>query len=229
MAVKTIPWTNGSGNIILDYTGEGDETVTVSSDPNDLKVDRSQVLTFKTSDNSVTRQVTVKQLKKATVIVEGTFSGHPTSYDSDYSAYSVSGLNQGYTDSTSTNYATINLARGSRAVTEFYYLFDTSSIPANATIKSVTCTAKCYISNANNNRVPTRQIQLFSGTTAKGSAHTLSTSTTAFSLTAGTWTRPELEDARIRMYAVRGTSQTTTSIYIRFYGATLTVEYEYEA
>ena len=227
--VKTIPWDTGSGNIILNYTGDGDGDIVVTSDANDLKVDRSQVLTIKTSDNSVTRQVTVTQRKKQTVIIEGTFSGHPTSYDSDYSAYSVSGLNQGYTDSTSTNYATINLTRGSRAVTEFYYLFDTSSIPANATIKSVTCTAKCYISNANNNRVPTRQIQQFSGTNAKGSAHTLSTSTTAFSLTAGTWTRQELEDARIRMYAVRGTSQTTTSIYLRFYGATLTVEYEYEA
>lgn len=76
--------------------------------------------------------------------------------------------------------------------------------------------------------ITTRQIQLFSGTTAKGSAHTLSTSTTAFSVTAGTWTRGDLEDARIRMYAVRGTSQTTTSIYFRFYGATLEVEYEYE-
>ena len=225
---KTIPWNTGSGNIILDYSGEGDDTVSVSSDANDLKQERSQTLTFKTSGNEVTRQVTVVQAAKEAVIVEGTFSGHPTSYDSGYSAYSVSGLNQGQTDATSTNYATINLTRGSRAETSIYYNFDTSSIPANATIKSVTCRAKCYISTTNSNRIVTREVRLYSGSTAKGSAATVSNSTSAFRVTAGTWTRAELTNAKIRVHAVRGTSNTNTNYYFRFYGATLTVEYEYE-
>jgi hypothetical protein len=151
-------------------------------------------------------------------------SGHPTSYDSSYSAYSVSGLNQGETDSSSTNYATINLTRGSRAETSIYYNFSLS-IPTGATINSVTCTAKCYISTTNSGRVATREIRLYSGTTAKGSSATVSNSTTAFSVTTGDWTADELNNAKIRIHAVRGTSNTNTNYYFRFYGATLNVTY----
>lgn len=152
-------------------------------------------------------------------------SAHPTSYDSGYSAYSVSGLTNAETDSSSTTYATINLTRNANAVTQIYYNFDFSSIPSDATINSVTCTAKCYISTTTASRVATRQVQLFSGTTAKGSAATVSNSTNAFSVTAGTWTRAELQNAKIRVYGVRGTSNTTTNYYFRFYGATMEVTY----
>lgn len=228
MATKTIPWNTGSGNIIIAYTGEGDDTVTVSSDTaNTLGVDRSQVLTFKTTGNAVTRQVTVKQAKKQADIRTETVSAHPTSYDSNYSAYSVSGLNQGETDSSSSNYATINLTRGSGATTSIYYNF-ALNIPSNATIKSVTCTAKCYISSTQSNRIATREVRLYSGSTAKGSAATVGSSTSAFTVTAGTWTAAELNNAKIRIHAVRGTNSTNTNYYFRFYGATLTVEYEYE-
>ena len=227
MATKTIPWNTGSGNIILNYSGEGDDTVLVSSDTaNSLSTPRSQTLTFKTSGNEVTRQVTVVQAAKQKT--QGTFTGHPTSYDSDHAYASISSAANGYADSDSTNYATINLTTGSRATTYMYYKFDTSSIPANATIKSVSCTCKCYISNTNSNRIATRQVRLYSGTTAKGSAETVSNSTDEFEITAGTWSRSELNDARIRLYAVRGTNQTSGSQYFRFYGATLTVEYEYD-
>ena len=47
----------------------------------------------------------------------GTASSHPVSYDSGYSAYSVSGLDNALTDSSSTTYATINFTRGSGAAT----------------------------------------------------------------------------------------------------------------
>lgn len=61
MATKTIAWNTGSGNIILDYTGVKDDTVTVSSSENNLYEERSQTLTFKTTDNQISRQVTVTQ------------------------------------------------------------------------------------------------------------------------------------------------------------------------
>ena len=153
-----------------------------------------------------------------------TVSGHPTSYDSGYSAYSVSGLSQGETDSSSTNYATINLTRGSRAETSVYYNFSLD-IPDGATINSVECTAKCYISNTQSSRIATREVRLYSGSTAKGSSATVSNSTSAFSVSAGTWTAEELNNAKIRVHAVRGTSSTTTNYYFRFYGATLIVDY----
>lgn len=61
MATKTIAWNTGSGNIILDYTGVKDDTVTVSSSENNLYEARSQTLTFKTTDNAISRQVTITQ------------------------------------------------------------------------------------------------------------------------------------------------------------------------
>ena len=60
--VKTIPWEDGNGNIVLTYTGEGNATVTVETDTDNLGEDRSQVLTFKTTGaNPATVQVTVVQ------------------------------------------------------------------------------------------------------------------------------------------------------------------------
>ena len=62
MATLRIPWADGNGNIILTYTGQGDGTVTVQTDTDNLGEDRSQVLTFKTvSANPVTVQVVVTQ------------------------------------------------------------------------------------------------------------------------------------------------------------------------
>jgi len=60
--VKTIPWNDGNGNIVLTYTGEGNATVTVETDTDNLGEDRSQVLTFKTTGaNPATVEVTVTQ------------------------------------------------------------------------------------------------------------------------------------------------------------------------
>ena len=161
--------------------------------------------------------------------IQDTFNGYPVSYDEDTAQwYSTSqSINNAYDGSDSSNYFQINLTRGSGAETYLALNFDTSSIPSNATIKSVTCTAKCYCSNTQSNRVATRNIQLYSGSTAKGSAYTLSASTTAFSLDCGTWTRAELNNAKIVLHCVRGSNSTTSSYYLRFYGATLSIEYEY--
>jgi hypothetical protein len=136
-------------------------------------------------------------------------------------------LDQGQTNSNSTNYATINITRGSRAVTSIYYNFS-FNIPTNAVISSVTAYAKCYISSTQSNRFTTRTVQLYTGTTAKGSSSTVSNSTTRFSMTPGTWTASELNNAKIRIYAVRGTSGVNTNYYFRFYGADITVEYSWD-
>lgn len=159
------------------------------------------------------------------VPVEHTVTFHPTSYDTtDHSWYSTSNLDRGYTDSDSTTYSQINDTRGSNAETWIYYKFDTSSIPANATDITVTCTAKA-LANGNSTTNPTKSMRLYSGTTAKGTAATIGSSASEKTVTAGTWTLAELRDARIRLYTQRGTSGTTTNYYIRFYGATLTVKY----
>lgn len=164
-----------------------------------------------------------------TISTTGTFTGNIVNRDtSDYSYSTISSSTNAYNGSSNTTYATINLKTGSGATTYTYWLFDTSSIPEGSTINSVTCTAKCYINSTRSSYITTRQIQMFTGTTAKGSATTVANSTTVLNLNSGTWTLDELRDARVRVYAVRGTSNTSTTYYFRFYGATLNVNYTFE-
>lgn len=59
MAITQIPWTTGSGNITLTYTGQGNGTITVWSSDNYLTENRSQIITV--SGGGITRQVTVTQ------------------------------------------------------------------------------------------------------------------------------------------------------------------------
>lgn len=61
MATKTIAWQTGSGNITLTYQGQGDGTITVVSDENNLDIQRSQNITVKTLDNTISRILTVSQ------------------------------------------------------------------------------------------------------------------------------------------------------------------------
>lgn len=164
-----------------------------------------------------------------TVNISDSVTLYPSSFDSTNSSYAAVvdnyPIENGYTDSSSSTAARFNITTGSNANTYIYYNFNTSSIPAGATITSVTCQAKVYINTTNSSRITTRQVQLCSGTTTKGSAYTFSNSTTAFTVTAGSWTRAELENIKIRTYVKRGTSNTTTTYYVAFYGATLTVNY----
>lgn len=120
------------------------------------------------------------------ISIQDTLDIHPTGVDSDYAYASISNTSNGYTDSSSTTYATINLTTGSGATTYIYFTFNFSNIPVGATIDSVSCSAKAYINTTNSSRITTRQIQLYTGTTAKGNASTVSNSTTAFNMTAGT-------------------------------------------
>ena len=223
MPITTIPWGDGSGdNIYLSAPSQtGDQSVSVTSDPN-TGAARSKVVTF----NAVgVTPVSLTINQAAGTPTPSTFSGHPTSYDQDdHSYYSLSNVSNGYADSDSTNYASIRAKNGDNAETWIYFKFDTSSIPNNATILSVSCSVK-VTHNANNTIFPTRTIQMYSGSTPKGSATSFTTSTSERTLDVGVWTRAELEDARIKLYLQRGTTQSSTAYYGRFYGATLTIEY----
>lgn len=61
MATKSIAWNTGSGNITLTYQGQGDGTITVNSDENNLGSARSQVITVQTVGGAITRNLTVSQ------------------------------------------------------------------------------------------------------------------------------------------------------------------------
>lgn len=152
----------------------------------------------------------------------------PSAYDSTHSSYSAISssypVTNGYTDSSSTTYAYITCNTGSQASTYISYTFDTSEVPANATIDSIACSAKGRVSSTS--YIATAVFQLYAGGTAKGSSTSARTTTaTAYNLTPGTWTRAELDDIQVRYTGTRGTSNTTRAAYLYFYGATLTINY----
>ena len=59
MAQVVIPWSSGSGNITLTFSGQGNGTIVVTSDDNNLDTERSQVLTI--SGGGLSRNVIVTQ------------------------------------------------------------------------------------------------------------------------------------------------------------------------
>ena len=124
--------------------------------------------------------------------------------------------------SSNTTYATLTTSTTGGATSYAFWKFDCSSIPSGATIESVSCVAKCSVSNTT--RISTRSVQLYYGTnTAKGSSVSFNNNESTQTLDCGTWTRAELDDINIRVAGTRGTS--TRSATIQFYGADLTVTY----
>ena len=168
-----------------------------------------------------------------TVTKTGSLSADVTSHDTtNYSYASVSSsypISNAYHGSSNTSYGQVNWTTGSGAETYVYLRFNLSAIPEGATITSVSAKAKGYVNTTNSSRVTTRQMQLASGTTLKGSALTLSTSTSEQTFTTtGSWTRAELQTAGVRFYVKRGTSNTSSNYTLRMYGATITVNYSYQ-
>ena len=161
-----------------------------------------------------------------TQTITGSVTLIPSGYTgvTNITADSSYGPDRGYTDASSTTYARYSF---SSATTGYvYYKFDTSSIPANATITSISARGKARVNNTS--RVTNTGMQLYSGTTAKGSS-------TAFAMTtastqnlspgaASTWTRANLNDLRIRIV---GTGSGSSTKRFDFYGADVTIGYSY--
>lgn len=138
------------------------------------------------------------------------------------SSYPVS---NGYDGTDSTTYARLSLSTSTTGY--LYFTFDTSEIPADAVITSVTARARVRVSSTS--RVTSTQCQLFTGTTAKGSNVTFAStsSTNIVTLTTGTWSRSELNDLRMK---IGGTgSSSSQSKYIYFYGAEVVITYSVSA
>lgn len=127
----------------------------------------------------------------------------------------VTDPNNGLTNEASTTYAQTNGKYN-------YYLlygFDTSSIPQNVIINSVSCVAKVQHTRNNTNG----EVQLYYGSTPKGSVSTFGNTTATINLDCGEWTREELSNIRIRIG--NNYNGGTTTYYTRFYGATLSINY----
>lgn len=129
------------------------------------------------------------------------------------------------------NYAEWGLVTGGASRSYTCWAFDLSSIPSNATITNVTCSARC--SNTNSSPVQAGNTTVSIGVT-NGSEYTskVASDTPAFgkeatvvTVSSADYTRAELDKFRLRIFAARGFLNTNRSYHTRFYGATLTIDY----
>lgn len=164
------------------------------------------------------------------ITIPHTHTSVVTSYDStDHSYYQIaSGYpeSNGLGDGTGT-YAGFHLTRGSQAESYVYYGFDCSSIPDDATITSVSLSERASMSTQNTNQVATATLQLYAGTTAKGSATSfLNTTAQYFTVNGGSsWTVAEIKTCRLKAYCKRGSRNQNSQYTMRLFGGTLTVNY----
>lgn len=132
-------------------------------------------------------------------ILSGTETQYPASYTT---SGSISGTNYQSTvgkgsDTASRSGNDYCQSQGSTAYID--YSFDFSAIPENATIESVSVTVKGHCENTSQSTEVAR-VQLYSGSTAKGDSQNFTTTSDAvYTLTPGTWTRSELQSAKMRM------------------------------
>lgn len=159
-----------------------------------------------------------------------TLTKYPSSYDTtNYAYYGLSNIDRAYDDGSVENngYASINLVRGNGAETYLYFKFDLSSIPDNATIESISLSAKAHVTTTVGSRLGNRFLQVCRGTTPVGNASSnMTTAAKTFELDVGSgWTGANIKDLTLKVDVFRGSQATTTSYFCYFYGATLTVTY----
>ena len=148
-------------------------------------------------------------------------------YDYDSSGFTISNISNAYHDSSNTTYADLTLA--GQTTGNIYFDLGGVSIPSGATIQSVSCTATLQFSRNGSSSSVTSSFQLYAGSTAKGSANNWVTSATdisktTYTLTTGTWTASEIDNARFYITCYNGASSTQRHIYV--YGVSFTVAYE---
>lgn len=189
----------------------------------------SNLLILKDNGVDVTSNLTYVSTGTASTdtstFIPSSFDSVNSTYDSIYTGTAEDGL----TAHTDSNRFCVYSNTGANAESYLYYNFDCSNIPANAIITSVTCIASAAVYQAST-YFTTYDLQLCSGTTAKGTATTITgsggTSATHNINGGSSWTRAELNNIKIRERLIRGTSSTTSQASFSFWGATLTVSYE---
>ena len=151
----------------------------------------------------------------------GSLTAHPGAYKADSNDYygMKNATNPVGKGSANTTYASFTNRPYQSGIV--YWPFDTSIIPAEATIDSVACMAKGSCNSSTKG-----SMQLYSGTVAKGSATSTKTSAAVYNLSCGTWTRAELDNIRL-LTKITNTNSDSSIFY--FYGADLTVTYTYQS
>ena len=147
-------------------------------------------------------------------------------YDYESSGFTISSISNAYTGINDSSSADCSLS--GRTTGTLYLDLGPVDIPAGATISSISCQASLQISRNGSSSSMTASCQMYSGSTAKGSSTTLVSSATdvartTYTMTMGTWTAAELQNARFYITMYNGASSTVRHVYV--YGVSLTVTY----
>ena len=135
-------------------------------------------------------------------------------------SYNIANAYKGIGDTSSSSRISVNTS----ATGYVYLTFDTSSIPSDATIVSITGTVQVRVSNTT--RVTNTVCQLYTNTTAKGSNKTFASTSTSNQVTldaGNSWTRSEVSNLRLKIGATGSSSSQTKYVYL--YGAEVTINY----
>lgn len=157
----------------------------------------------------------------------------PTIFDSTHSTYdsldsSHPTSNVIGSDETSETFARFYMTKGGVAFTEIYYGFDLSSIPENATINRVSCSAKGRMENSSTLRAGNNTIALTHNQTTvirSESITVFGTSASVHTLTTTDFTREQLNALHFRFFGSRGYIGTNTSYYMDLFGVSVEIEY----
>ncbi len=184
----------------------------------------SYMLTINASSPTVTDNGVdvTSQLER---ITSGTKTFIP--YDYESSGFTISNIQNAYTDINDSTYANCDAPAGG-TTSHLYLELGPIDIPSSATITNVSCQASLQISRNGSSSGMNVFCQMYSGNTAKGSATSLATSATdvardTYTLSIGTWTAAELQNARFHISFTNNASSTHRYIYV--YGIALTVTY----
>lgn len=156
----------------------------------------------------------------------GSFDSVNSKYQSEASGHLFSTIIGKGSDNTD-SYAEWNIVRGRFTQSRVYYRFDVSSIPMDATINSVNCTARASRQTARVTEFSSLTLKIVVGTTEESSYATVENneSVNVYDLPSKTYTRDELTNVGIVMHSARGISSPNKDFWVRLYGATLSVDF----
>lgn len=141
--------------------------------------------------------------------------------------FTLSNIDNAYSDADSTNYATLELSGSSSGT--IYFDLSALNIPSSATIEGVSCEVTLQYDRNNSSSGYTASCQMYTGSTAKGSSQSIvsaggsDVAKTTFNLIVGSWTKNELSSARLYITATNSARSTHRFLYV--YGVSFNITY----
>lgn len=156
----------------------------------------------------------------------GSFDNISSHYQSESSAHPFSTVIGKGSDNTD-SYAEWTIVQGRSAQSHVYYRFDVSSIPMDATINSVNCTARVSRQSSKMTEFSSLTLKIVVGVLEETEYVTVEKdeSVAVYNLPSINKSRELLATVGISLHSSRGFFSSTTDFWVRLYGATLSVDF----